>query len=334
MFYRKIAVLGLVLALCSCSSPETGRIHKTTRMLMGTFADVSIPESEPKPSDAVTAVFDEIKRIQDLTSFHSPSALTALNEKAGSQPVQVEPEIFQIIQWAVDTAKLTKGAYDPTIGVITRLWRFSGPEEPRVPQQSEIAAALKHVGYDKIQLNEADSTIQLEAGVVIDLGGISKGYALNRAHAVLQSLGVRSALVNLGGDILALGEKAPGKPWRIGVEDPREHGCSIAVTELKGQVIFTSGDYERFITADGKRYHHILNPATGYPAENMRSVTLVGLPNATLQPVGTGVFVMGAQKGLALLNEMKDLSALLVDGQGKIHLTTGGERIFHVKDGS
>ncbi len=141
-------------------------------------------------------------------------------------------------------------------------------------------------------------------------------------------------MINIGGDILAIGEKEPGKPWRVGVEDPRNKNGIVAVTTLKDRVIVTSGDYERFFIQDGKRYHHILDPSTGYPADKLRSVTVVGPVGTTLQPLGTATFVMGVEKGLKFVESIEAAQGFLIDAQGKYHFTDGAQSVFEIKPGA
>ncbi len=326
-----LALFAVMTIACSCS-PDKPTMRKSTRLLMGTYVDVSVFGDAERARDATNAAFDEMKRIEDLTSFHKPSELTAINDRAGQGPCKPNAEVLGIISDALKIAEQTGGAFDPTIGAVSRLWRFSGQEETRVPAPEEIKDALTKVGYSKVRLDLANSTIELtESGMALDLGGITKGYALNRCRIILKELGISSALINIGGDILAVGGKEPDKPWRIGVEDPRDKNSMVAVTELSDQMIFTSGDYERYIEVAGKRYHHILDPKTGYPAEGARSVTVVGKPGVTLQPFGTATFVMGIERGLQFIESKLHLSALLVDGDGKIHMTKGAEEIFQLK---
>ncbi len=327
---RTSAIILLVFILSSCSSG--GASHTGVRLLMGTYVEVTANESKDTAKKAVNSVFDELKRIEDLTSFHKPSNLTNLNDKAGTGPVAVDPELFFIISEAIKAAEKTNGAFDPTIGVVTRLWNFSGSGEIRIPNKTAIQEALTKVGYKKVRLDHALKTVELtDLGMALDLGGIAKGYALFQANKILENLGINSALVNIGGDILALGAKAPGKQWRVGVEDPRDKSALAAVVDLENKMIFTSGDYERFITVDGKRYHHIIDPKTGYPAQGLRSTTLVGAPGPTIQPFGTAIFVMGIEKGLQFVNEIEDLKAMLIDAEGKQFFSKGADKVFSTR---
>jgi FAD:protein FMN transferase len=326
-----LALLFLFPFIVSCSRNSSDPLHKSSRLLLGTLVEVTIPGDADKAASATQAVFDEIKRIEDLTSFHKQSGLTAVNDAAGTGPVKVDAELLDLIATALDTSEKTKGAFDPTVGVLSRLWSFSGGE-PRLPDQSEIADALTKVGGARIQIDRSAGTISLPVkGMALDLGGIAKGYALDRSAKVLKDHGITSALVNAGGDVLVMGEKEPGKPWRVGVQDPRNPREVVAVVAVKDRVIMTSGDYERFFIKDGKRYHHILNPKTGYPAEGVQSVTLVATSGVRAEPLGTTIFAKGIADGLAYVQSLGDVEAMVIDGNGEVHLTPGASALFELK---
>jgi len=298
---------------------------------MGTLVEVTVPGPSGKARAAGEAVFDEIKHIEDLTSFHKPSGLTILNDAAGHGPTKPDRQLLELIEVALGTAKATMGAFDPTVGVLCRLWSFSGGD-PRLPDNSEIVEALNKVGWSRVKLDKSEGSILLpERGMALDLGGIAKGYALDRAAAVLKKHGISSALVNAGGDVLVVGEKEPGKPWRIGVQDPRNPREVVCVAALKDRVIMTSGDYERFFVKDGKRYHHILNPATGYPADGAQSVTVVASSGLVAEPLGATVFVLGVEEGLKYIQSLHNVEALVIDPQGQIHMTPGAQSLFELK---
>jgi thiamine biosynthesis lipoprotein len=320
------------LFLVSCLGKGAPQVHKSSRLLMGTFVEVSVVGNDQEAKKAASEIFDELKRIEMLTSFHRDSELAKINANAGKGPVKTDPELLKIINEALRVARETHGAFDPTVGPLAKLWGFSGEQESRLPSDSEIQETLHLVGWDKVKIDHEAGTVELpQAGMALDLGGIGKGYALNRTAELLAKAGIRSALVNIGGDILALGEKSPGKPWAIGVEDPRNSRAIVAVVSLKDRIIITSGDYERFFEKDGKRYHHILNPRTGYPADKLRSATVVGPVGSTLQPCGTAAFVLGVDQGRKYIESLKDAYGLLIDSEGNNHFTAGAESIFQLK---
>lgn len=321
----------IVLPFISCSGKGSAEIHRYSRLFLGTLVEVTISGKSDKSRVAAEAVFDEIKHVEDLTSFHKPSDLNGVNDSEGQGPVKPDRQLLELIEVAFRTAKATGGAFDPTVGVLCRLWSFSGGE-PRLPDNSEIVGALKKVGWNRVKLDMSEGTILLpEKGMALDLGGIAKGFALDRAAEVLKKQGVSSALVNAGGDVLVVGEKEPGKLWRIGVQDPRNPREVVAIAALKDRVIMTSGDYERFFVKDGKRYHHILNPATGYPAEGAQSVTIVASSGLVAEPLGATVFVMGVDEGLKYIQSLDGVEALVIDSQGKIHMTPGARSLFELK---
>jgi FAD:protein FMN transferase len=333
MRIKHIFTIGFsALLLISCAGDHSLPLHKSTRLLMGTLVEVTLVGDDNKIKAAAESIFEEIKRVENLSSFHNPSELTKINDAAGKGPVKANGELLNLIGEALKIARQTDGAFDPTVGALTRLWQFSGPGEPRVPSESEIKEALTKVGWDRVRIDPLTETILLpDAGMALDLGGIAKGYTLNRVAEVIAKSGASSALVNIGGDILAMGEKQAGNPWRVGVEDPRNPRGIVAVAPLKDRVIVTSGDYERFFMKDGKRYHHIIDPRTGYPANNLRSVTLAGPVGTTLQPAGTAAFVLGADKGMKFMESIADAKGFLIDAEGKNHLTEGAETVFEMR---
>jgi thiamine biosynthesis lipoprotein len=296
---------------------------------MGTLVEITIPGNGEREKASAEAIFAELKRVEDLCSFHKPSGLTRVNDQSGNGPVKADPELLALIGQSLRFAKETQGAFDPTVGALTRLWNFSAGD-PRIPPPPEIAAALARTGWQRVQIDAAAGTITLpEQGMALDLGGIAKGYALDRAADVLKKRGILSALVNAGGDVLVVGEREPGKPWRIGVQDPRNERAMVAVANLKDRVVQTSGDYERCFVDNGIRYHHILNPVTGYPAGGVQSVTVVAPTGTTT--VTAGIFVLGVEAGLKYIESMPDVQGFLIDSEGRIHRSAGAESLFDFK---
>ena len=325
-------LLAATLLIASCSNQNSSGTYKSSRVLMGTFVEVTLSGQGDKAKSATEAIFDEIKRIEDLTSFHKPSALTQVNDHAGQGPFKAEPELLKLIAKSLHFAEKSRGAFDPTIGPVCNLWQFSGGGEPRLPEKAEIVDALQKVGWGRIKIDLEAGTITLsEPGMALDLGGIAKGYTLDRAAVVMEKLGVTSALVNLGGDVLVIGEREPGKPWRIGVQDPRNPKGIVAVAALKDGVIVTSGDYERFFIQNNKRYHHLIDPSTGYPADKLQSVTILAPHGITAEAVSVSVFVMGAQRGLKYLESLPGIEGLVIDSTGKISSTRGAQSVFEMK---
>ncbi len=317
--------VGLLLATACRDEGPTG--CRESKFLMGTLVTVTVNGDTTSAVNSCKAVLHEIARIEDLASFHKPSPLNDVNDAAGTAPVETDPELRGLIALSLTLAKQTNGAFDPTIGALTRLWNFSGPGEPRVPAPSEIEHALACVGWKDVQIDETHGTVFLpRRGMALDLGGLVKAYALDQARTILKERGVRSALVDIGGDILALGQKATSKKWRIGVKDPAKPAAIRGIVELADQFILTSGDYERFLEQGGTRYHHILDPKTGYPARGIRSVTLVAKDPLATAPAG--VFVMGIARGISFLEQLPDVYGWLIDDQDVVHETPNARGLF------
>jgi thiamine biosynthesis lipoprotein len=291
--------------------------------MMGTIVEVTLVGPGDSSKKMAEAVFDELKRVESLTSFHTESALSRLNNAAGTGPVRADTGLLAIMAEALRIAGQTNGAFDPTVGPLTRIWNFSGPGEPKLPAQAEIASALGKTGWKKVKVDAETGSITLpEPGMSLDLGGIAKGYALDRVREVLQRSGACAALVNAGGDILVVGEKEPGKPWRIGVQDPRNNRGMVAVASLKDKIIVTSGDYQRFFIKNGRRYHHILDPQTGYPTEGLRSVTIVASEGITADAIATAIFPLGLEEGLRYIESIPGVAGLLIDSGGRLHFSS------------
>jgi thiamine biosynthesis lipoprotein len=317
----------LLLLLLSCS-PSQEKLYKETRDSMYTMVSITVSTSSPdKAKKAINEAFKELDRLEKLLNYYSEeSEITAINRKAGIEPVKVSPETFDIISKAVFASEKTKGAFDITMGPVIALWDFYNAV---LPDAASVREKLKLTGYTNIILNKEKSTVFLKKkGIEINLGGIIKGYAADRAVEILKKHGIKSGIVAIAGDIKAFGTRPNGKPWRAGIQNPRPaaHASTsdeiIAVVNLSDMAISTSGDYARFFIKDGKRYHHLLNPKTGYPAYECQSVTIIAEEAAYADAFATGIFILGPQKGLEVLKEL-GFDGVIVDRDGKIHVTEG-----------
>lgn len=328
---RSFVALSVAVLAASCVGDGSPPLHKVGHLLMGTYVQITVVGEGEKVRAAAQAAVDELRRVENLTSFHKPSALTSLNEEAGSGEYRPDPELLNLVRVSVDFARDTAGAFDPTVGPLSRLWDFSG-DQPRVPPENLVREALKKVGWNKVRIDGNPGTIRFsEKGTALDLGGIAKGYALDRAGAVLKERGIAGALVNAGGDILAVGEKAPGSPWRVGIQDPRNPNGIVAVVPLKNRVVVTSGDYERFVIKDGKRYHHLLDPKTGFPAEGLQAVTIIAETGVTADALATAVFVLGPDKGMKLVEDTPRAEALLINASGEFRMSSGAAKLIELR---
>ena len=256
-----------------------------------------------------------------ISSWRETSETSEINRKAGREPLAVSPELFNLIRRSIRVSRLTGGAFDITFDGVGRLWNFKSKSSP-IPSREAIDEALKSVGYHHIVLDEENRTVFLDTpGARIGFGAIGKGYAANRAVIVMKELGATGGVVNAGGDLVIFGRQDDGDPWRIGIANPLDRDEIFAFLDVTGQAIVTSGNYENYIEVDGKRYSHILDPRTGWPVEELRSVTIVCPDGELADALATGVSVLGVEKGLDLVNRLNGIEAMLVDRDGGIHFS-------------
>ncbi|MEZ5500150.1 MAG: FAD:protein FMN transferase [Steroidobacteraceae bacterium] len=266
-------------------------------------------------------VFAEMRRIDALMSTYKPeSELSRLNARAGRRPVQVSAELFDLIETAVDYSRVTHGAFDITYASVGYLYDFRSHKRPG---SAAIATGLANVDYRKLKFSAGPRTLAfMNPGMRIDLGGIAKGYAVDRGIAILQRAGVKDAMVNAGGDTRILGDRR-GQPWMVGVRDPNDRDKVALRIPLENASISTSGDYERFFDEGGVRYHHIIDPKTGDSARALRSATVIATTSLRADALSTSVFVLGPERGIELINELGDVDAVVVTPEGKLLYSNG-----------
>jgi len=263
----------------------------------------------------------EFQRIDDLMSSYKPDSMVSRVNQAGSSvKVPVGKEVFQIIRDAAAISAASGGAFDATIWPVSRLWGFE--QGGMIPKPAMIEKILPVVGYQKIEFDESSYSVGFGVdGMGLDLGAIAKGWAVDRAMEILMARGVRNAIIDAGGDLRIVGAR-PGKDfWRIGVKHPRDPGALLMTFDLRDTAIVTSGDYERFFVAGGVRYHHILDPATGQPARDCQSVTVLAPTAAEADACATAAFVLGPSKGLAFLRARPGVRGVMVGAAGELHWT-------------
>ena len=289
---------------------------------MGTEVSVYLwHDDEAIGQDAVNAVFREVARIDNLMSTYiADSKMSEINRDAATGPIEVGDELFTLITRSLDISVLTRGAFDITYDSVGQHYDF---REGRRPDDDTISAELLRLDYRLVEANRDNGTIRfLAEGVRINLGGIAKGYTVERGIEILRRHGVMHGRVTAGGDSRLLGDRR-GQPWMVGVQDPRD-GDQVAVSiPLENEAISTSGDYERFFEEDGERYHHIIQPSTGQPAGEVRSTTVIG-PDAVLtDALSTAVFVMGVDQGLRLIATLPDYEGIVIDAEGQMFYSDG-----------
>lgn len=297
---------------------------------MDTLVNIKVVHTDSKKAnEAIKVAFGEIERIECLMDFYHPeSGVSKINRSQGEM-LEVAPEIIDVITTSLRYSELTKGAFDITIGPLIKLWGFKKGEG--IPDREKLREALKLVGYQKIKVDREGKTVMLlQPGAMIDLGGVAKGYAVTKACQRLKDMGISSALIDAGGDIQVMGGKF-GRPWRLGVQHPREKNRLTAILELNEGAVATSGDYERFFIFKDRRYHHILDPVTGFPARECISVTITAASCLVADILSTAVFILGPDEGMRLIEEMEGVEGIIVTEEGVL-FSTGIERFIVVGD--
>ncbi|MES1206781.1 MAG: FAD:protein FMN transferase [Pseudomonadota bacterium] len=280
-----------------------------------------------RAEQAFVAALAEIKRIERLMTDwewpgQPPSDVLRVNAAAGREAVVVAPETFEVIAKALEMARLSEGAFDITYAAMRGVWKFDQDLEKRIPPAAEIARRRRLIGWRDVTIDAAAKTVKLRrAGMRIGLGGIAKGYAVDRAAAVLRAEGLADFMVQAGGDLYVSGQKGTAN-WMVGVRDPRGGPSDVvAKMPIKDHAFSTAGDYERAFVLSGKRYHHIIDPKTGYPATASRGVTILA-PNAFLaDALDDAVFILGPKKGLALCARFPDTAVVIIDARNKMWMS-------------
>jgi FAD:protein FMN transferase len=267
-------------------------------------------------------------------SVNAPgSEIDEVNAEAGAKPVGVTPDVFSVMKRALALAGLSGGLFDPTVGPLVKLWGIN-TDHARIPSPVEIAAARKLIDWRAVALDESAGTIYLKRpGMQIDLGGVAKGYAADEVVGILSAHGVRSALIDLGGNIFAMGSKTDGSPWRIGVQNPDSpRGTYFGIATVVNKTLVTSGIYERFFIKDGKRYHHIMDTRTGSPVDNgLESVTVITDRSFDADGVTLSLFAMGPALGLETGARL-GVDVIMVSADHRVYATAGARRIFTITD--
>lgn len=285
---------------------------------------------------SLKAVRSEAARLERLLSRFLPeSVISRINQSAGKNSVRMSDEAYEVLSHAVEFSRCSGGLFDITIGPLVTLWN-NCREISSPPDEFRINEILPLINYEDLILNPSTKSIGLKAaGQSIDLGGIGKGYAGDKIKEIFESYGITSAYTNLGGNVVALGEKPDGSPWRVGIQHPRQENSIIGLVSVTDKAVVTSGDYERyFMDGNGKRYHHILDPSTGYPAESgLVSVTIVADNSMDADALSTVMFIAGMEKGLGILKRFSGVEAIFIDIDLRVHVTPGLKDCFLTHEG-
>ncbi|MCK4422886.1 MAG: FAD:protein FMN transferase [Candidatus Omnitrophica bacterium] len=327
---NRILIIGLaVIFLAQAGCGRAGTVKKT-EFIMGTRVSISVPgnqlENIPAENNSAKTVFEKgfqaVREVDALLSaWRGNSQVSQLNKLKPGEKMDLDPDFGEILKTSIYLNQVTKGAFDITINPLLALWGFGAKESNnfKIPSDQEIEQCLKQVGSEKIIYDHINKQAGFKAaGMQIDLGGIAKGYAVDKAADVLKNLGIKKALIEAGGDIYCLGDGLKDRGWRIGVQHPRDKEQYLMILKLTDKAVATSGDYENYFSKDNKRYSHIIDPRTGRTVqETLMSVTIIADDCTTADALATAVFVMGPVKGLRFIESQKDIEAVIISGSQK-----------------
>lgn len=317
--YNSKGMFRLVLILISSAlaSPAWAEWHTDTQPIMGTRVHTEVWHEDTNAGKAaVAAVMLEMRRINQLMSpYIECSELSRLNRGAVSGPVVVSKEMLDLLAKSIEVSKMSDGAFDVTYASAGRYYDY---REGVTPDDETLKSTIEAINYRYIKIDWGDGTVRYDhPGVYVDLGGIAKGHAVDQAIRILEERGITDALVAAGGDSRIIGNRR-GKPWTVGVKDPRKEGAMAVLLPLTDTAVSTSGDYERYFERDGVRFHHILDPSTGESARAVQSVTILGPETTFTDALSTSVFVLGPEAGMKLVDRLDGIDAIIIDGQGKL----------------
>ncbi|MBS4761335.1 FAD:protein FMN transferase [Carnobacteriaceae bacterium zg-ZUI252] len=339
---KKLFFLLVATLLVGCSTtpqPTALPIEKTpitrSESLLHTVVQLSVYHKNQEA--AIQEALDYMSEMEKLFSTNlEGSDVYRINQAAGKEAVKVNDATFELIKKALNMANESHGKFDVSIGAVTNLWRIGDAEYANKPEHENIVKNLALINYKDITLDEANKTVKLEkSGMVIELGGISKGYIADGVKAIFEKHGITTAIINLGGNVVTMGTSPNNeKGWVVGVQDPDEvRGTVVGSVPVQQKAVVTSGIYERYVEVDGVKYHHILDPKTGYPVENnISGVTVITDNSATADGYSTVLFLLGIEEGLKYVDAHDNLEAVFIDKDGGIHLSKGLKSTFELLD--
>lgn len=297
-------------------------VYEHALRLMGNIFIISVVENESSRAERyIEKAVEEIRRIEALlTTFDENSQTNLINRNAGIKPVVVDKEVFDLIKRSKKISELTQGAFDITYGSLDKsLWNFD--RNMKSLPDPEIAKKLvRLIDYQNVILDDQTNSVFLkEKGMRIGFGGIGKGYAADKASNLLKQLGVKSGIVNAAGDLITWGKQPNGQPWTIGIADPNAVSTPFSYLKISDMAIATSGDYEKFVHINGKKYSHTIDPKTGYPISGIKSVTVISSIAELADALATPIAVMGIKVGLNMINQMKNIACIIIDENDKIY---------------
>ena len=294
---------------------------KRTLILMGSRFDITVVASNEKEgNEYIDSAIFEIARIEKLISSWDVSSETSLiNKLSGIKPIKVDKELFDLIERSIAISTLTNGAFDISYASMDRIWNYDGTMR-EMPSEEKISSSIKKVGYQNIIIDKEAQTVFLKLkGMKIGFGAIGKGYAADKAKALLIEKGVKAGIINASGDLNAWGKQANGRDWMVAITNPLNKNKVFSWLPINDSAIVTSGNYEKFISFNGIRYSHIIDPRTGYPSTGIISTSIMTSNAELADAISTSVFVMGVETGLDFINQLKGVDCIIIDEQNKIH---------------
>lgn len=319
---KKAALIGLLLITFN----SFGQIaHKRKLSMLGSPFEVTVVANDTvKANEYIDLAVAEVKRIENLISDWIPTTqISEVNRNAGIKPVKVDAEVFDLVGRSIKISEITSGAFDISYASMDKIWKFDGSMKA-MPTEEAIKKSVAKIGYKNIILDKKEQTIFLKLeGMKLGLGGIGQGFIADKVKELLAAKGCTSGIINVSGDINAWGKQPDGKPWTVGIVNPLNKNKIFATFPLENSSVETSGNYEKFVVFNGIRYSHIIDTRTGYPATGIASVSVFAKQTEIADALATGIFVLGVDVGLDLVNQLKGIECIIVDDKGKIHSSKG-----------
>ncbi|MBK5213282.1 MAG: FAD:protein FMN transferase [Flavobacteriaceae bacterium] len=315
---KKIALL--CIALLCVNSIFAQEIFKRTLKLMGSRFEITVVAIDStEANNYIDLAVGEITRIEKLISSWDPASQTSeINRNAGIKPVKVDEELYNLIGRCVEISKLTDGAFDISFASMDKIWKFDG-SMTEMPSEEAIKQSVAKIGYQNIILDPENFTVFLKLeGMKIGFGGIGKGYAADKAKKLLMEKGVSAGIINASGDMNTWGRQPDGEFWKVAITNPMDKNKAFALLPLKDNAVVTSGNYEKYVTFNGIRYTHIIDPRTGYPATGIISATVFAPKAEIADALATSIFVMGKDVGIDFINQLPKIECIVIDEKGEI----------------
>jgi len=317
-------IVGLILTFIFATGKYERQEVVKSSYALGTIINFKVSGS--KGQKAIEEAIEKLNDIDDkMSAFKEESDISKINSKAGVTPEAVSKDTYSVVKKAVEYSKVLEGTFDPTIRPLVKLWNI-GTEEEAIPEKFQIEETLKLVNYNDVILNESNNSIMLKhKKQALDVGGIAKGFAADQVRDIFYKHNIKSALIDLGGNIFALGGKDDGTPWKVGIQNPfKPRGEYIGILSVKNKSVVTSGNYERYFMKDGKRFHHIIDPKTGYPSQSkIISATIISDDSIDGDGLSTGIYILGIDKAMEIIESIYGIEAIFITENKKVYKTSG-----------